>query len=177
MEQDNSFNYKKSWIDLHKGRGLALLETSKESSIAHFNAIVGYSKIAINGALLLNGTAGIAILYNVKQLPKEIHTSLCLCAIGAVFAVLCAGLSYITQRVYAKIELDNIQSQIQYFFAAVLDIMKSDKINTTPPKLKKSSFGHILSAFACLTWIASVSSFSYAVYIVFPMLSNLPVNQ
>ena len=56
MEQDNSFNYKKSWIDLHKGRGLALLETSKESSIAHFNAIVGYSKIAINGALLLNGT-------------------------------------------------------------------------------------------------------------------------
>lgn len=174
MSNENGFDYKKAWADIHKERALALVESARQANIEHFKAIIEYSKMAINGAFLLNGMAGIAIVYNMDKLGKSGSTTLLYCALGAVFAILCSGISYIAQRAYSQTESNNSASHISYYFSAVLDIMAKEATDQRPPEQSKPIYGHILSVFACLAWGASVVFFSMAVYFAFPKFQELP---
>lgn len=171
------FDYKEEWVDWNKKRGLALMDISKEISISHFNALIGYLKTAINGAFFLNGTAAVAILYNIRQLPKEIHVSLCLCAIGAILAVICFGLAYISQYIYYKNDVKNNNLQVRYFFRVLIEVMKYDKSKERPPKVIKTIWGNIFIACVGLFWLGSIFSFSYAAYLAYPLIQSLSANQ
>ena len=174
MSDESRFDYKKAWADIHTDRTLALADSARQANIEHFKAILEYSKIAINGAFLLNGMAGIAIVYNMDKLGNVGFKTLIYCALGAAFAILCSGISYIGQRLYAHTESKNSANHVSYYFDAVLEIMNKGITSLQPPKQDKPIYGHILSLFACLVWVASVAFFLMAVYFAFPKFQEFP---
>lgn len=177
MEENEKLKIKESLIDLNKKRGLALLDISKEFSITHFNALIGFIKIAIKDAFLLNGTAGIAILYNIRQLPREINISLCMCAIGAILAVICSGVTYIAYYIYFKCDMKNLAAITNFQFKILIDMMKSKVTHTQPPQRKKDVWGDIFMAFVGLLWLASIFLFFYAAYRAYPLIIDLSAGQ
>jgi hypothetical protein len=172
MAENESIDYKKAWIDLHKESGHISLESAHQINIAHFKAIIDYSKIAINGSFLLNGMAGVAILYNIKSLSVKGYTSLLFCAFGAVFAILCAGISYAAQRAYATTSMKNNELSTIYFLGIMSDIMIKGESKRNPPEFNKPTLGNILSFLACFAWIISVGSFFFAFFNIYFVLQK-----
>lgn len=172
MDQDNKWE-KESLIDWNKKRGLALFEISKAISLSQFNAILEFSKIAIRGAFLLNGAAGIAILYNIRQLPKEFHTSLWMCGAGAILAIACAGFAYLAQYLYAKTDADNINAQLSNLTKFIDSIIIAEPVNISQPPLKKSTCGIFLHTCAVVAWVASISFFSAAAWRACTLIQSL----
>lgn len=164
MAEDERFDYKTALFDLSREHGTALLGAAQQENLSQFKAVIEYSKIAINGAFLLNGMAGVAILYNIKLLDVRGYTALKYCALGAVCAVLCAGLSYVAQRVYARVSLDNNDLRLTYFFGVMSGFICKADVNKTPPELKKPILGHVISVIACIFWGVSVLLFLIAAY-------------
>ena len=175
MEQEQKLDDRESWIDWNKKRGFALLEISKEISISQFNAILGYSKIAIRGVFILNGAAGIAILYNIRQLPQEIHTSLCMCGVGAILAVLCSGFTYVTQYLYGKTDAYNINVQLSRLMTFIETTIVSGARDIPQPKFKKPFLGYVFHFCAVAAWAASLSLFCIAAYRAYPLILSLSV--
>lgn len=164
---------KEKWFDLHKERTIVYHEAAQQQSIAQFNSIVEYSKIAINGAFLLNGMAGIAVLYNIARLGDIAITLLQYFSWGAALAVLCAGISYVTQRRYSSISGNYSGKFLDYYLLAVLDVFSERKPKAAPERPNYTS-AHVLSALACVAWAASLSFFFYAGHCAFSVLRNMP---
>ena len=101
-------------------------------------SMVDYSKLAINGAFLLNGAGAVAIL-TAKE--KMLYPVALWFAFGAGLAVLCAGLSYLVQN---KIS--------QYWLAKA----HNKKINIS----KKEIFYY--RAVACAAFALSLALFAIA---------------
>lgn len=156
------------WAELQKGTIAQLENAAIQSDFAHFTAIIGFAKIAIHSALLLNGMAGIAVMYNLDRLGNSTAIPvLFLCAIGASCATLCAGLSYITQSIYATKESKRRTEHLEYYKQAVIDIYASGETELAASKNETKNFGHALRVSACVAWVFSLACFVSAVYRVY----------
>lgn len=161
----------KEWLDLHKEKGIHLLDGAVQECLAQFSAVITFSKMAINGAIILNGSSAIAILYNFEKLNGNVNIySLLLCSIGAALAVLSSGLSYITQSYYSNIVLKNAKEYISYYYKYIDFICNGMDIKFTPPNQDKANWGHVLNVIAALVWLASICCFAFANIIVFNFL-------
>lgn len=172
MAEDNDFDYKKALYDFLREHGNALLESAQQESLSQFKAVLDYSRIAINGAFLLNGMAGIAILYNIKLMGDKGYIPILCCALGAFFAVLCAGMSYLTQRFYAGVSLKNNELKIEFFFGIMSDFIGKIKTDRKPPELIRPVWGDRISVVACIVWSISVVLFLFAAYFALSTLLN-----
>jgi len=132
--------YRKEWIENQK-RLIETMENNTHSlSCEMHRSTIEYSKIAINGAFLLNGAAGIAILYNFNKINNP-ESLIILCAFGAICAILCAGVSYIAQRVYHR-HLDNKSKIcIEYNYKCLFDIVTGKNISPHP-QINEPRLGH-----------------------------------
>lgn len=172
MPENESIDHKKAWLDLCKENLHIFIESAHQESIAHFKAILDYSKIAINGAFLLNGMAGVAILYNIKSIGLKGYRPLFFCSVGAVLAILCAGVSYIAQKSYAKTAMDNNKLIEIFLFNFVSGIIIKDESKRSLPELMEYTAGNRWSYLACGVWILSVVFFIIASYLAFSTLQN-----
>lgn len=78
----------KDWFNLYKENGFHMLDSCTQECLAHFNSVISFSKIAINGILILNGSAAVAILSNFEKLSNIIGCkALLCCSAGALSAV------------------------------------------------------------------------------------------
>lgn len=170
MPDSQRFDYKKAWLDLHQENVMAISKAAYNIRLAHFSAIIDYSKIAINGAFLLNGMAGIAIFSHLEKLGSTGIGSLMGCAWGAILAVLCGGVSYLAQRAYSAAFDRNVNEEISFYFNSIQRVMKEDMSLADKPKIKSAILGNALSCSACLFWCASVGCFLRAIYCSFPAL-------
>ena len=158
-------DFRTCWLELHKGKVEHIFNSYRESCTALFNAFIDYSKIAINGVFLLNGAAGIAILYNLKTLGEAGTDALKICACGALLAVLCAGFAYITQRIYTNICVQKYGAEIDYFYKCLLDVLAYNEIRAKHPDKKGFFLAHAFLCITCLLWICSCSCFGYIIFI------------
>lgn len=170
MTGNNNFDYKTAWLDLHKENALAISNAAYSTQRAHFSAIIDYSKIAINGAFLLNGMAGIAIFSNLEKLGNAGLGSLMGCAWGAVLAVVCSGVSYLGQRAYASVFDENIKNTISFYFNSIHKVMSENVSLEGKPETRTATLGNFLSFVACTSWCASIGCFLRAIYCSFPSL-------
>lgn len=170
MAGDDNFDYKTAWLDLHKENALAISNAAYSTQRAHFSAIIDYSKIAINGAFLLNGMAGIAVFSNLEKLGSAGLGALMGCAWGAVFAVVCAGVSYLGQRAYSSVFDENIKREISFYFSSIQKVMRDNASLEGRPEAQTATLGNCLSFIACATWCASIGCFLWAIYCSFPSL-------
>ncbi|ATD81126.1 MULTISPECIES: hypothetical protein [Desulfovibrio] len=170
MSGDQPFDYKKAWIDLHQENIMTMSKAAHSTRIAHFSAIIDYSKIAINGAFLLNGMAGIAIFSHLEKLGSTGIDSLMGCAWGAIFAVVCGGISYLAQRAYSSVFDKNVNKEIKFYFDSLQQVMRHDVAKEQRPTLDTAKLGNFLSVAACAFWCASVGCFLRAIYCSFPSL-------
>lgn len=173
MDDLEKAKLKEKWFEMYKERTIVYHEAAQQQSISQFNSIIEYSKIAINGVFLLNGMAGIAVLYNIARLGDIAIVLLQYFSWGAALAVLCAGLSYITQRCYSFISNNYSGKFLDYYLLAVLDVFNERKPKAAPEQ-PNFALGHILSVLACATWVASLSFFFYAGHCAFSVLKNMP---
>lgn len=86
-------------------------------------AVSGYGLAAIRGIFILNGSAAIAVLTKQPVFTPVGKWIILLCAVGALFAVLCSGASFLAQW-YSKESFLNISSQsvFSYRKAGVAEI-------------------------------------------------------
>lgn len=166
---EDELNFKEKWFEMQKERTMIYHEGALRESTAQFNAVIEYSKIAINGAFLLNGMAGVAIIYNMDRIGKQAIKLLENCAWGALAAIICAGISYIAQRRYAAISGENMRNWLDYYLRAVLAIM-ADSTAETPPHPKSFISANIISVVACIVWVVSLTFFFYAASYAFSLL-------
>lgn len=158
-EKTSAEIFRDRWIDLHQEKGMHILDAHKENVTSNLNTSVVYAKLAINGAFLLNGATGIAIVYNLKTLGELGIFSLGLCALGALLAVLSSGIAHIAQVKFANVDTINSDIQIEYYFGCLCDVMSYNGIKTQKRSPKKYTTAHVLRYFALSLWFASCACF------------------
>ena len=123
-----------------------------EASKSHSSAVLAFALAAMRGAFLLNGSAAVAVVAKEGgDISGPGALILLWGALGAGFAVLSAGASYVSQRLYHNALMQSARTQMQILMSGQLG-----RIIQTPPPVA----GHIFSTLACLLFIASVSVFS-----------------
>lgn len=73
-------------------------------------AVSGYGLAAIRGIFILNGSAAVAVLTRQPVFTPGGKWIILLCAVGALFAVLCSGASFLAQW-YNKETFLNLSAQ------------------------------------------------------------------
>lgn len=164
MMNDNSdLNGRRAWFDIQLQNGISLLENRTTIQAASFKATIDYSKAAIRGAFILNGSAAVAILYNLDKI-KDWKCLVIWCAAGALFSVLCAGFSYIAQGQYLRSDLNNYNREITNYFSMLNAAIRNERISCPQTTWTTSIYATLFSFIAIIFWIISLFCFGYAVY-------------
>lgn len=158
----NEINDKESWLATYQSIIQSSIDSHNCIATESFKGIIEYSKIAINGAFILNGSAAIAILYNTKSLEGRWEILVMSCAIGAVLAVSSAAVSYLAQRYYFINDKINAMREINSFFEKKFNTICNINVPYKAPEYKKPRFADILSGIAFFLWGSSIFSFAYA---------------
>jgi hypothetical protein len=120
---------------------------------SHLKAITSFALSAIRGTFLLNGAASVTALSIGEFSDTAVVHIVTVGAWGAVCAVICAGLSYMAQRIYMDADLYLCNES----FAKTLG-----RPISAPRKLQGYRMANFISGLACLAFFASVSIFIYS---------------
>lgn len=142
---------------------LAVQEREGVSKL-HHESIMLFARLAINGALLLNGSAAVAVLARQPKLSELGYLVVEQGAYGAFAAVLCAGFSYFAQICYQRFTDKIFRLQVEGAANGVPGRVTTDK----GPRL-----GYFFHALAIIAFIMSLSIFFRAL-ILFNGLSKSP---
>ena len=131
------------------------VDTINAASAKHSDATISLGLAAMRGAFLLNGSAAVAVLAKQDAIAPMGAIILTWGALGAMFAVLCAGLSYLSQRFYsahlAKVVAVQMKATVEG---------RSEEVKWTWALV----VGHALCAAACFSFAASLGGALYALY-------------
>lgn len=133
-----------------------IMEERNSRMLGFSSAISAYGIAAIRGVFVLNGSAAVAVLAKQQNLSAEGKAIIWLCALGAVLAVICAGLSFIAQW-YSKENFLNITAQ--QIFACQRSGTSWTFMN--PPN---SIHERVVLGFSIIAFCGSIFSFSFALY-------------
>lgn len=172
---ETPLDIKEKWLNTYQNLIDAYVATHHSLVSEHMRAIFEYSRIAINCSFLLNGGAAVAILYNSssEQISHNIGMLLGYCAIGAILSALCAGISYIGQRVYFQHDSRYYINLIHAMFNKKLKAIENMDANVDVP-YTQPWIAHILSFIACITFLLSLASFYRALSGAFPNFKAIP---
>jgi len=89
-------------LEIHKMHA----ENRTKTMQAHLQSITAFAQAAIRGAFILNGAAAVAGFTAFNAIGKDAAIPIIATgAWGAFWAVVCSGLSYLSQRVYMAADL------------------------------------------------------------------------
>ena len=118
---------------------------------AHLQSTSGFAQAATRWAFILNGAAAIAGFTAFSAIGKDVAISIITSgAWGALCAVICAGFSYLSQRVYMAADIHSCHS----WFTKALSV-------SVPPARWHSKYrtGNIFTACAVICFVASLYFF------------------
>lgn len=166
---------KEKWLNTYQALIDAYATNHRSLVSEHMRAIFEYSKIAINCSFLLNGGAAVAILYNSssEQISHKVGFLLGYCAIGAILSALCAGVSYLGQRVYFQHDNRYYINLIHAMFNKKFNAIENKDVKIDVP-YKHPWKGHVLSFIACVAFLLSLISFYCALSGAFPEFKAIP---
>lgn len=131
------------------------VDTVNAASAKHSDATISLGLAAMRGAFLLNGSAAVAVLAKQDAITPMGAIILKWGSLGAALAVLCAGLSYLSQRLYSA------------HLAKVVVVQMKATAKGCVEEVGPTKFlmmGHALCAAACLSFAASLGGAFCALY-------------
>jgi len=166
--------------DLRKKLKISNYETYHDIILIYCTAAVDFAKIAINSILILNGAAGVAVLYNLKSFGENGFELLRSYALGALLAIVCAGMSFVTQIIEATVYmqnpavLDGHLKNIDFVSRHIFSLRYLKRVMKKKSSKKKRSFklGIVLMSIVCIIWVWSVVCFYSATYSTFAFLEK-----
>lgn len=166
---------KEKWLETYQKLIDAYVEGHKTLVSEHMRAIFEYSKIAINCSFFLNGGSAVAILYNsnAAAISQKLGILLGYCAFGAMLSALCAGTSYLTQRLYFYYDASKSLEIIQVMFNKKFNLIQNED-QSFELKIKTPKWVHGLSLLSCVLFLSSLASFYYALSQAFPSFKLIP---
>lgn len=154
-------------------------EQETQSLSICYKGLFDCANAAIRGVFILNGSAAVAILYNLRYLPKNDALSwiLLLSAGGALFAVISSGLICLAQRCYFDADYVNFRNSLEYY-GKLSDffILKSQGIESEFPNMESSRQcygGKILMVCSVVCWVLSLLVFGAAILLFFVRVENI----
>lgn len=161
---ENIDKMQQQWLDTYQKLIDSRIDIAKAVFSESFRATFEYSKIAINGAFLLNGGAAVAILYNAEHLQDKWKQLIVYCAAGAILSMLCAASSYFAQRLYCDCDQRNARLQIDYMFSHKFKIISQTVPDIKKIKPQKAYLAHFMSFISYLIFTLSLTSFCFALH-------------
>lgn len=172
---ETQLDIKEKWLDAYQKLIDAYVGNHQALVSEHMRAIFEYSKIAIHCSFFLNGGAAIAILYNSNsaQISQNVGALLGYCAMGAMLSALCAGISYLGQRIYFLNDIRYSSNLIHAMFNKKFQAIENYNADVRVT-YKQPWPAHILSAIACGTFLLSLIFFYCALSKAFPSFKVIP---
>ena len=129
---------------------------SSDALQASAKAALEFARLAMNGCLLINGGAAVALMYNAKTLPSFCFDMLGWCGTGALLAALAPGVAYLAQIVYTRFAAKLLAEHLLYSGTALARFIADLPANSTPLPARSPLFGHALTVLSGFLVIGSL---------------------
>lgn len=168
--EDMRIEYHKAIIEGIKENSKAIHEQKAQVLAVEYKGLFDFAAAAIRGIFILNGSAAVAIVYNLRYLKdNEADGSLIYVAIGAMLAVFCSGIMCVAQRCYFNADNKNFRRSLDYYSKLIehfekINAERCEENFPSPPRYEKSWIGYALFIIAATLWGLSLCLFSYAAW-------------